>query len=610
MGGNPLVSSTGVRRRSNPALTQEVTTMHMPQSPSQPGYARRRLAAGALRRVLPLAFALAMAVTATADAQAPLFSKLPGEATVAREGADSAVLADGKLLITGGFSNSNWVGSAEVFDPTTEEFQELTSAPVVSQRTQALAATLADGEVLIAGGQGNFSGLTSAELFDPTTGSFHAIAGELLGDRVAASAALLPNGKVLIVGGEVANSAVKTAELFDPSTETFEALPAQMTTARAFATAAVLPGGEVLIAGGAQGFGGSANATAERFNPATETFEALPAEMTVQRASGVSVALPDGNILLAGGTASGNALLRNVEIFNVATQNFEGVSGEMTTPRAKFVAAALPDGRVVLADGTLFPQRLSTAEVSLPIVAAAQVAGGEFGDQTVGETSATSTLVVTSVGPIPLFVTGAALGGADAASFHITQESCPGTSLDLRQVCTIGVSFKPASAGLASATLTLSDNEPAATTIPLTGTGVTTSSGAVGPAGPAGPVGTAGHVGAKGPRGAQPRPQKARLLICRSSTTTVNHKQPRAARCVSRLVRRPSGFWTKSWTTRATVSLGGLTVATGRARTIRGRTEFLSSTSGALSPGSYELTATRGVGKPTSAPSLTITIVS
>jgi hypothetical protein len=601
--------------------------MHMPQSPSPSGFPSRRLATGALRRVLPLAFALALAVTATASAQAPLFSKLPGEATVAREGAASAVLADGKLLITGGFSNTNWVGSAETFDPTTEEFQELSSAPVVSQRIEPIDVTLGDGDVLIAGGQGNSGNLRSAELFDPTTGDFHAIPAELLVARSGASAALLPNGKVLIAGGEVTGSAVKTAELFDPATETFAALPAEMTTARSLAATAVLPGGKVLIAGGAQGFGSGANATAERFDPTTETFEALPAEMTVQRATGAAVTLADGNILLAGGTTSGGTLLRSVEIFNVATQSFEKVSGEMTTPRSKLVAAALPDGGVMLSGGTNFSLRFSAAEVSLPIIAVAQIAGGEFGDQPVGDASASAVLVVTSVGPVPLFVSGAALGGPDAASFRITQETCPGTSLELRQVCTIGVSFKPTSTGPASATLTLSDNEPTATSIPLTGTGVTATIGAAGAAGAAGapgtagapgPAGTAGAVGptgprgatgARGPSGAKPRAQKARLLICTPPAATVNPKQHPTEHCSTRLVARPSDFWTKSWTAQATVSLGGQIIASGTTRMFEGRREFLSSNAGVLSPGQYLLTVTRASGKQAGTAHRTITIV-
>ena len=605
--------------------------MHMPHSSSPFGLRRRPRATGGLLWALLLAFALTLAASATASAREPLFSKLASEPTTLRVGADSAVLPGGELLITGGEAGGGLAGSAEAFDPTTRHFQGLGSSPAV-ERARAMAATLADGEVLIAGGVGverdGFGrrlALKSAELFDPVTGTFQAIPGELHTVRSGATATLLPNGKVLIAGGEANETPLASAELFDPGTDpstgTFETLPSEMTVSRTLPTASALPSGDVIIAGGVHA--AKALETAELFDPTNGTFAPLPAHMYVGRAGGVSVTLPGGNILLAGGTAGSST-----EIFDPETQAFERVSGEMTGPRQQFVGAALPDGGVMLGAG-----QFTTAEVSIPLVAAAQISGAAFGDQPAGQSSATSKLVVTSVGPIPLAVTGATLGGADAASFHVTQETCPAVRLELNEACTIGVSFRPTGAGAASATLTLSDNEAAPAQIPLTGTGVARESAATGPAGTAGEAGATGPAGASGAAGpegasgaagivgptgsagtpgrsgAQPQAATVRLLICTSSTTNVKHRQPRVQRCVSRLVARPSSFWTKLWTAKATVSSGGHTLATGTTTTLEGHTEFLSDTAGALRPGRYALVVTRGAGKHASTTHSTITVV-
>jgi hypothetical protein len=67
-------------------------------------------------------------------------------------------------------------------------------------------------------------------------------------------AAPLPNGQVLIAGGKRGSSFLASAELFNPASDTFTALPAsggtELQTARAGALAAVLRNGQVLIAGG------------------------------------------------------------------------------------------------------------------------------------------------------------------------------------------------------------------------------------------------------------------------------------------------------------------------------------------------------------------------
>ena len=109
--------------------------------------------------------------------------------------------------------------------------------------------------------RGGFDGsnfLQSAELFDPSTDAFTALAAsgssELQTTRAGAVAASLPGGKVLIAGGADSGGILQSAELFDPSTNTFTALAAsgnsELQTARTGAVATALPGGRVLIAGG------------------------------------------------------------------------------------------------------------------------------------------------------------------------------------------------------------------------------------------------------------------------------------------------------------------------------------------------------------------------
>jgi hypothetical protein len=115
-------------------------------------------------------------------------------------------------------------------------------------RHKAAGVTLADGRVLVVGGSdhGDFSGrYRSAELFDPSTGQFERT-GDMAGSRYKISGAvvLLADGRVLVAGG------ARQAELYDPSAGAFTAVPADANLGYSFATATRLADGTVVVAGG------------------------------------------------------------------------------------------------------------------------------------------------------------------------------------------------------------------------------------------------------------------------------------------------------------------------------------------------------------------------
>jgi hypothetical protein len=101
-----------------------------------------------------------------------------------------------------------------------------------------------------------------------------------------------------------------------------------------------------------------------------------------------------------------------------------------------------------------------------------------FADQLVSSASTTKTVTVTSAG-IPgagsnLTVSNVALGGANAADYAITSNTCAGATLPSGSTCTVGLTFTPGAAGTRSATLTFTDNTATAThAVALSGKGTT-----------------------------------------------------------------------------------------------------------------------------------------
>lgn len=195
-----------------------------------------------------------------------------GNTNTTRTGHTATLLADGKVLIAGGYLfDTSATGTdhgyrfrlqAEIYDPATGEFT--TTGSLTHARRYHTATLLNDNRVLIVGGRSSetlynpnffyswasFKAVTTAEIYDPTTETFTVVSSEMKQPHAGHTATLLQNGKVLIVGG-TGNECTYTSEmeLFDPTTETFEYLGANLTD-RDNHTATLLPDGRVLITGG------------------------------------------------------------------------------------------------------------------------------------------------------------------------------------------------------------------------------------------------------------------------------------------------------------------------------------------------------------------------
>ena len=127
----------------------------------------------------------------------------------------AVALADGRVLVGGGGTfASGFRRSVEIYDPRSQRWRR--AAPMHAARGFAQATLLADGRVLVVGGFGNDGDLAEAEIYDPRRNRW-ALVGERPRPRARGIAVTLADGRVLLAGGQLANGRVlRDAELFDP----------------------------------------------------------------------------------------------------------------------------------------------------------------------------------------------------------------------------------------------------------------------------------------------------------------------------------------------------------------------------------------------------------
>ncbi len=279
-----------------------------------------------------------------------------GRMSTPRTGACAAVLADGRVLVTGGAGPAGALDSAELL-ATNGAVSSV--SPMTAARMRHTCVALPDGRVLVAGGANDSGPISLAEIYDPARNRWIA-AGDLAYARAGHTATVLADGRVLVGGGEGQGVVHNTLEMFDPAAASFRFVAtATLSSPRKDHAAALLPDGRVLFAGGSDGT--RALASADLFDPATGEV-ARAAALASPRANLSATTLLDGRVLVAGGDDGGGGLA-TAELFDPATNRFAD-AGRMMAGRSGHLAFLLPhNNQVLLVGGD--PEK-SSAELFTP----------------------------------------------------------------------------------------------------------------------------------------------------------------------------------------------------------------------------------------------------
>lgn len=291
-------------------------------------------------------------------------SRLDAELVHRRAGHSATLLADGSVVVFGGFGDPDgfYSPNAERFDPVTQTFTRTTKLDVGFAGHAAVA--LSNGVPLYAGGYAWGGPHGSAFVYEPVNGPVRN-AGEMTRARKDHTMVALAGNKALVAGGVNYGPGYAdvqaSAEIYDAATAQFT-LTGSMNKLRRNHTATVLRDGRVLIVGGAleacdDFFScpgpGEIHASAEIYDPAAGTFT-LTGNLNFARYDHTATLLADGRVLIAGGTYTGpdGYLTRppGYEIYDPATGRFTQ-AGVMRIARVYHTATLLGDGKVLIVGG-------------------------------------------------------------------------------------------------------------------------------------------------------------------------------------------------------------------------------------------------------------------
>ncbi len=321
------------------------------------------------RAIARLLLMLVIAPAAFASVNTPPLVAVDGSGGVAkfvatenlaatRNNHTATLLADGRVLVVGGFGESDALDSAELYDPSSGQWTHTGS--LTSARYNHTATLLGNGKVLVTGGHGIDAPLDSSELYDPATGNWTAT-GKLTTARYYHTATLLGNGKVLVAAGfnYLNGDFLDSAELYDPTTGLWTAT-GHLAAARYVHTATLLANGKVLVAGGSDS---SYLGSAELYDPGTGEWTGT-GRLVDARYIHSATLLGNGKVLVAGGYGEA-FFLNSAEIYDPVTGLWMGTGG-LTDSRYSHTARLLGDGTVLVTGGIANSGSLKSSELYHP----------------------------------------------------------------------------------------------------------------------------------------------------------------------------------------------------------------------------------------------------
>ena len=264
-----------------------------------------------------------------------------------------AFMPNGRLFFTGGHVAQNCGDSGTtIFDYRDGSWETNTSLPHDYARWYGSAITLGSGEILTVAGyvDGESDPNPLPQVWSSTT-AYRNLTGAVRSVENYPSLFTAPNGRVFRAGPEQ-----QCLWLTTSGTGSWSNAPARKFGRRKYGPCAMYDTGRIIAIGGGLKTAGDPTNTAEviNLNAASPAWQ-YTGSMRYARRHANAVVLPDGTVLVVGGTSKGvnvaDGRVLVAELWNPSTGQWTSLAS-MKTPRLYHsTAMLLPDGRVIAGGG-------------------------------------------------------------------------------------------------------------------------------------------------------------------------------------------------------------------------------------------------------------------
>ena len=260
----------------------------------------------------------------------------------ARKGMAAVVLDEKIWVIGGAIMEHHALKSVDMYDPATDTWSS--SVPDLKYARENCTARVWDGKIYVFGGRFGHQTISAVEMYDPASATWQ-IVSQMPTPRYGA-ASVVADSAIWLIGGSSGhdNSPSDLVEKYYPAENRWEQLPARLTIARSDPMAAALDG-EIFVFGG-YFYGPLGNY--EKYDPATNAWQAV-GNLLYSAASSGCVAYKN-QVWIIGGMGQSGAM-KNVQIFQLGDGSYEWTEGPTLDEPRRETAAAVVNNKLYVIGG-------------------------------------------------------------------------------------------------------------------------------------------------------------------------------------------------------------------------------------------------------------------